>query len=624
MKIDDTDNTPAKGEYFKQAHVRFSVTEVIAFLGVIALVECFLSFRNINHFFDADTVHWLYHRATSWKDFLEGFLTRDVSTWYRPLGNRLLPFVFYRWFGLVPAGYRIVIAVLCLISAASVFMLLARLTRSRIAAYAGAFYFAIHTVNAAIAYDADYAPEIMLAIFCIGSVMLFMLYRQKKRRIYLLASCLGFICALWSKESAVTLPFILVVASVLILSNGSLRKRIVESVFAAKWHFLILAAYLIFTIGYLHVGCVSLQSILTKPPAAQGPSYYLVADQSMLRNLSNALSWAFNIPRGYIASWMGMSHGQVQFLKMFRFAIGILALIFMFTFRRRWILLGVCWFVIALIPALLLRDHFLCYYIYLPLFGIALIIGVEIDGVYQRLKGFSNKWKLGGLCLLAGIAIPLLIICRAGIHNAQRDGSLLGVCSRRAKDCLDDLSRIVRNPKTNSVIYIINDAFPNLFSDTAEGGLYKLFYDEKGLRIFFSSKHVSFPLDENADLFVLKYDNGHLRDVTNTYKYDTRYSSHLVGEWADGTYPVYLSSADLVGGKDSLIMRIPNFSGIKVQVFFTLNGGPVESFDAQLDSQGQIRFELPVEVRKGAYRFFAFKTEQDPAFYKTEATMNIH
>jgi hypothetical protein len=603
--------------------MRFSMAEAILFFGIIGLIEYFLYFREINHFFQGDSVFWLCNRATSWKDFFSGFVTVDVSHWYRPLGNRLVPFLFYDWFGLAPAGYRIVIAILFAIDTLAVAALLAILTRSKIVMYAGTFFFAIHTVNAMVTFDIAFVPELLYCFFFISAAVFFVLYCRHRRGFLLVASGLSYVFSLWSKESAVVLPFVLVAAGVLTLEKGSGWRGIAASIFALKWHFLIFAAYLAFAVGYLHVAGASFNSLLKTSSSSKDLSYSLLVDRSVLRNADYALNWAFNIPHGWECQFREMRAGHIEFLRAFRLTAGILSLALLFSFRRRWFLLGISWFVIALGPAFLLGEHFLTYYLFLPLFGISLVIGAVVDWLNTCLERFNNKLGWAGICVFLIAAAALLFVCNIGIQNERTKSPLLGWTSSRTKSCLDDLKMLIPNLDPNTTLFIIDDEQTVMKDDLFGGCLFRLLYNDQTLRVLFSSNEDFIPPDSRKSLFFLRYTHGHLQKESTAFLSDPRQFLQYYGKYSERSYPLQLSASEIVAGKGSYSIRIPDLPSAKVRTYYTLNGGPIDGFVAQLDARGEVKYDVSLGVRKGCYRFWAFKVDGSPRLYKADATIVV-
>src|SRR3954468_10945733 len=88
------------------------VLQVSGLLLLLGILEYILFFRDLGHFFQGDTIHLFVQRAVSFRDFLKEFVSLGQSGWYRPLGHGLVPYLFFPWFGLSPAGYRIVTFIL--------------------------------------------------------------------------------------------------------------------------------------------------------------------------------------------------------------------------------------------------------------------------------------------------------------------------------------------------------------------------------------------------------------------------------------------------------------------------------------------------------------------------------
>ena len=81
--------------------------EVIGFFALLFVIDWFLYFRHAGHFFQADSTFLLYHRDTSFVDFLGEFIKLQDSGRYCPLTHQLIASLFYPLFGLRPIAYRI-------------------------------------------------------------------------------------------------------------------------------------------------------------------------------------------------------------------------------------------------------------------------------------------------------------------------------------------------------------------------------------------------------------------------------------------------------------------------------------------------------------------------------------
>src|SRR5579885_289067 len=80
---------------------------LIAFSGLLLLIDWALYFRHAGHFFQGDDVFLLNHRGTSVGAYLREFVVLNASGWFRPLSHELLPSLLYPFAGLHPIPYRI-------------------------------------------------------------------------------------------------------------------------------------------------------------------------------------------------------------------------------------------------------------------------------------------------------------------------------------------------------------------------------------------------------------------------------------------------------------------------------------------------------------------------------------
>jgi hypothetical protein len=76
----------------------------------------------------------------------------------------------------------------------------------------------------------------------------------------------------------------------------------------------------------------------------------------------------------------------LNFLSVFRaIALGLGALLLLRP-ERKFILFGLAWFVVTALPALPLLNHFLPYYLFLPIVGVSLFIGFEFTWAADKLS----------------------------------------------------------------------------------------------------------------------------------------------------------------------------------------------------------------------------------------------
>jgi membrane-anchored protein YejM (alkaline phosphatase superfamily) len=120
---------------------------------------------------------------------------------------------------------------------------------------------------------------------------------QQGKKSWLGISIAGFAACLLSKEAAVTLPGTLIVMHVLLVPAGSAASRFLAAIRSTAIHTVLLLAYLIFALGYLHVVGMSFAKLLAPPAPAAAEGYDMVFDKTII--LANAVlgsTWASIFP----------------------------------------------------------------------------------------------------------------------------------------------------------------------------------------------------------------------------------------------------------------------------------------------------------------------------------------
>ena len=427
-----------------------------SFALLLGVLEYLIFFRDRDHFFQADTIHWFSYRLTSITDFLLGFLGRDESGWYRPLTQPAIQSLFFPSFGLDPAPYRLVLFLPFFLTTIAVFVLVHRISGRRLAAGLATLYFATHTIHAYTTYDIAFVPEVVYSLFYLCSVIAFLRYIEAARKADYWISGVCFIASLVSKESAVTLPFTLAALALLVgAQNAEVRdfgKAIISALHSVRLHGLILLVYLALTLGYLGVGDFAFSALFDRPENLDQGGYHFLLDSTILENTYLAVSWAFNIPFGQEAQWRTVPAGMVVFLLAFALTQICLALLLLFRTERRLILIGLALFAITLLPALPLYQHFFPYYLFLPLAGFALIIGTTLDWAYRRLRAWRPLVaNVAGVSLLS----CLVSICSISVANDRRDNWLLGESSRLTWNAVSDLKAMYPELDPGATIYVL-------------------------------------------------------------------------------------------------------------------------------------------------------------------------
>lgn len=583
-----------------------------AFAAALALLEYFLYFHSNPHFFEGDTIHWFYLRHHNIGDFLSSFFRLDPEGWYRPLTNRTVQSLLYPFFGLEPAAYRVVHYVLFMSAIFATYKLALVVTRRRLAACVAAIFFGVHTVNAFTSYDILFTPEVVYTFLYICAVIAYLRYRETDRRRFFVTSVLCFIASLCAKESAATFPVMLIALDIILN-----RTRVVDASASARVHLAILAVYLVFVLGYLGVQRPAFRSILKRP----GPevAYRFALDRTILTNADYALTWGFNLPRGWQTESRQLHGRAITFLKIFRGIIALLAVWMLFQPERRLVIAGFVWFFIAIAPALPLFEHFLPYYLFLPVAGLSLAIGAIADAIYRKTATYNTA------VAASVIAVPLVVlggICAMGARNDARDNLVLGRSSRLAFNSLNDLKRAHPTLQPNTTIYFSDAEEPDLSWDTAQGELFKMAYGDDSIHALYWGwgEVITKGVLERGPAVVMKYHDFHLTDVTQKF---LAASEPPVSYHAPKDHKLEITPAAAMRGQKYRI-SITGLPNADVTFHYTLDGGPVHAFSAHLDASQQVSFDVSETTAKGLYKFVGFHAAGSPDWEQAAAAIRIN
>ena len=584
---------------------------MIWLFGGFAILEYIIYFRHNPHFFQGDTIFWFYRRHRTISDFLMSFFKLDPG-WYRPLTDKTIQSLFYPVFGFEPAGYRVVQYLLFMSVIFAMYELAFIVSRSKRVAVIASLLFGVHTVNAYTTYDVAFVPELSFTFFYVCAAGAYLRYRDSHGRRFFFSSIACFVASLCSKESAVTLP-VMVVALDLILNRAALR----DAIAAARAHLIILGLYIVLVVGYLGVQRPAFRAILDRP----GPevAYRLAVDRTILINADYGLSWAFNIPRGWQTESRHMDPWAITFLKFFRAAVVLLGLWLMFRPERRIVIAALAWFFIAILPALPVFEHFVPYYLFCPLVGLSIGIAATADAAYGKIAKYSPAGA--ALALIAPLAL-LAGICAIAARNDAQDNRMLGWSSRLASNSLSALKAKYPVLPSNTTIYFSNAAEPGLSWDTSDGELFKIAYGDESIRTLYWDWGVVITKEllERGPLIVMEYDQFHFTDVTEEF---LAASEPPVGYQVRPDYRLAITPAAAESG-EKYRLSIAGLENSDVTLHYTVDGSPVRAITAHFDDHHQASFETSDETGKGLYKFVGFRKAGTEDWIQAAASIRIN
>lgn len=561
----------------------------------IALFQWVVFFSDLDHFFQGDTVYWLYHRHRSWGSFFHAFVSTDDSGWYRPLANRILESLIYPFHGLNPVPYHLALFPVLLLDTLAVYVLCWMLTQRRLAAFLATFFFGTHLVNTYVTYDVSFLPELFYTLFYVTTAIAYLKYLRTRKSSMFAASVLGCVAAFCSKEPGVTLPFMLVVVHV--IETGSLPKW--KSSGPLKWCFALLLLYGAFVVGYLRVGGIGSHSFFDRSQETAA-GYQVVFDRGVFLNAGKALSEAFMLRAGQLKN---LPPGLMPAVKIFRLGALALCLLTLLSRKRKVVLLGLIWFFVTSLPVLTLGNHFMLYYLFLPVVGLSLAIAVAFDFGFDhvaRLGRFARPVALAVVGILFG---AIVAISAAASVNERIATGLLGGSSRAAQDAVATIRAKHPHLAAGTTLLFLDKAGPQLPWNDAQGALFRMAFDEERLTVWHASEGESIEFDQLEDerSIVVRYSGGVFREISGQERLDEVFPTEDKSGDAVSVVPTRVIAER--GG--SYILRVSGLGAVEVKIYYRLNGGPMQSFGARLRDDGGVSFDVGADTRKGTYQFVA-------------------
>ena len=184
---------------------------------------------------------------TSWRNVSKifthnlGYSTDLKNSYYRPL-QELTYLIDYSVWRFNPFGYHLGNIAIHIFNTLLLLWLLYSFSNNRPASIFAAVFFAVHPIHtSAVTYIAGRA-DLLYAFFLLVGILSFNIFLKKESRqgiLYYALSVLSFILALLSKETAVTLPFLLLLSGYTFVDREQ-RRRFSLSIFRAVLPFFVI------------------------------------------------------------------------------------------------------------------------------------------------------------------------------------------------------------------------------------------------------------------------------------------------------------------------------------------------------------------------------------------------
>ncbi|MFA7087989.1 MAG: tetratricopeptide repeat protein [Patescibacteria group bacterium] len=338
---------------------------------ILEKTEILSDFKNINLLFSTDA-------------FFSG-----VKIYYRPLLN--LSFMLdAQADATLPVFYHLSNILIHCLASILVFLLLTKLINKRSLAFFLSLIFLIHPIMTQAVAWIPGRNDSLLAVFVLASFILFLEFLRRPRLLYYLGYLFFLFCSLFTKESAVALP-VLVILYFLFIDGGFLKR-------SDKW--LLVAGSAVTGFVWFLSRTLALGS---------GSVDYLSALEGIVKNSPALLVAVGKLIFPFNLSVLPILEDSTLVYGLIALPILILALIFSRGKRINRLIFGAGWFLMFLLPSFIRfndQPDFLEHRLYLPLVGFFLLIA-EIDWI-KELDFEKKKNKIiSGLILILFLVLTI-------------------------------------------------------------------------------------------------------------------------------------------------------------------------------------------------------------------------
>jgi len=519
-------------------------------LALILLVEFWVFSGAFRKFFTHDSLFYLINAPESWQQFWRFLVAPSPEKNYRPLDIGFVALI-KPWLGLDPRSYHW-IPILFHLANTILFCLLAkRIFTGSAAVLAATAFWGLHSVAGWITYDLTYLSDFLLAFLLLVTLLLAVEAGRRGSKLWMALSLFVFVLSLLTKEAATTFPLAIWITLSLALLRSSEEPLTRENIVRAfKKTFPSTCIYLFLAIAFAGLLFYWYQTgrLYT---ASESPAYSIKPWSNPLGKLKY-IFWAFNLPDA-------LSIPRAERSRALAFgSMGILLLIWLNdVWRRRFRLSvvewsGIVWFAGLNIPSLLLASRLGKWYLYLPLFGLALAFGRFAESLRSRVSAsLQRRVDYVIPCLLAlPLIFPSLVQTRSYLNSSDAafQSSILETCVRDVKELHPTLPPDV----TLFFLPAFDEGISNLLSipPLDRGQLFQLYYPGSRVVAKFAHKGDPLPADlsTRSDVFVLQYLDYRIYDVTQYIKRTGSMTLFLLPTYEGKVAP--LLKKEPAGGRD--------------------------------------------------------------------------
>lgn len=375
------------------------------------------------------------------------FAERGIA-FYRPIFREGLFNTFYSFFGLNPYPFRILQFFLLLLNSTLAYHIIYKLFRDKYLSFFVAFFYAVSAAQVAPLYYIAGGIQVMGATTFLLLTLIFVLKHSP-------FSFVTFLFALGSHELATVIPFLI---SALFFVQYPINKFL-KKMWQVILFFFVLSGYL-----FLEITRIGFS-------AAEKQYQIVVNIKTILNSYMWYTGWAFGLPEmliDFVQPGFKLNPALMRywgnyyliifsafFISLFLLITTLLYLLIKRTkmFKNKKFLFFIFWFIISLIPVILLPLHKSTQYLEIGLVAFWAIIGFIIFKVFQ----FWKIWNTNIARIFLFTLIFSLFILSATSAILQRTTYWASERGKYAKQLITQITTIYPNLPKGSAVYFEND-----------------------------------------------------------------------------------------------------------------------------------------------------------------------
>ncbi len=447
----------------------------------------------IKCFFTQDDFWWL-HTAVSSKnigDIIRPFIQYNGSGFYRPLTQEMYFLANYKLFGLTPIGFHVVNLLVQIINTVLVFLILLKLGKSAIASWLAALFYGINSALFVSVYWISAVSESGMALFALLAIMNMIDYYQKQDRKSYLFSIAFTLAALASKETAVVIPGLLIIIYLYLnppLSINNLK----QALWLTLPHIILVMIYLL--IHFMSVGL-----------PASGP-YAAKINGMIIINLGKYIIWSLNRLDITLSIIGRFASHRIYGIALIAALFIFISLVFMFVHRRRDTIFAGTWFLLSLLPVMLIVGHAQVYYVNLALIGICCLFASAFD--------MTKDWPMNKR-IITGVLLCVIIIYSSSINiGEERSHSWVTRRADLARKGLNSLKHYYPTLPGDAKLYLVNASEDARWAYDS-GSVFDLYYNNS-MPVVFTNNLSGVKAKREKYAFI--FNDGELIDIAQAEK----------------------------------------------------------------------------------------------------------